>query len=347
MNTIDMSRREFLIKSSACAAVLLASPYMGSHSWAANREIPLRIAVEFNDHAASAYTAIDRKLYIEEGLNVAAYESYVTGAALAAALSRGAISAAYICLIPAINAFANGGVPIKVVCGTHLYGYGLAVNPDKIRSPEDLEKPGMRVGCLAEGTAIDTVMHRVMEQFHLDKQKVLAQTRRMGPPKAVMAVRAKQLDAVFLPEHWVTSVERYGFSMLLSAREVWPDMIGSVLIAREELIHNSPETVRKLVLATKKATTWMLANPEESAQITARHLSFENDKTGLKDLVEDRQELNIAPELVFRSMKHLEYETHINKKSVQDVIDNAARLGNINKAFPADDIMDLQFLQQS
>jgi NitT/TauT family transport system substrate-binding protein len=99
------------------------------------------MAVEFTDHAAAAYVAQDKGWFDEEGLDLSAYESYVTGMALASALARGDTEVAYMCLVPAINAYANAGVPIKIVAGTHRYGYGLVVNPDRIRDIEDLEKP--------------------------------------------------------------------------------------------------------------------------------------------------------------------------------------------------------------
>jgi len=79
---------------------------------------PMGMAVEFMDHAACAYIGKDRGWFEEEGLKLTAYESYVTGMALAAALGRGDIEVAYICLVPAINAYANAGVPLKVVAGT-------------------------------------------------------------------------------------------------------------------------------------------------------------------------------------------------------------------------------------
>ena len=92
------------------------------------------MAVEFMDHAACAYVAKDKGWFKKEGLRLSACESYVTGMALAAALARGDIQAAYICLVPAINACANAGVSIKIVAGTHRYGYGLVVNPNKVKT---------------------------------------------------------------------------------------------------------------------------------------------------------------------------------------------------------------------
>ncbi len=42
----------------------------------------------------------------------------MTGMALASAMARGDIEVAYICLVPAINVYANAEVPLKIVAGT-------------------------------------------------------------------------------------------------------------------------------------------------------------------------------------------------------------------------------------
>jgi len=348
MDTIKrtFTRRDFLVKSAVGAAALLTAPYFTVNVRAAGTGTPIRIAVEFNSHAVPAYVAIEKEFYKEAGLCYTTYASYVTGVSLAAGLTRGDVDVAYICLIPAINAHANAGVPIKVLCGTHLYGYGLAVNPEKIQSIEDLEKPGIRIGTLRQGTATDTLMHRVMEQHDLNKQTILSKVRRMNPPKSIFALRTGQLDAVFLPDHWLTMTERDGFSVKLTARDVWPNMIGSVLVAREKLIQANPDIVDKLVRATKKATVWMNENPVASADLAARYLSFEARNTPLADVLENESELRVSSASIARSMKNLEYINSIDTEQFQYTIDNAVRLGNIKKSFSADMMLDLHFLKQ-
>lgn len=347
MHQVRLNRRELLIKSAAGAAGLIAAPYLNLDVWAADQQSPIRIAVEFNSHAVPAYVAIEKKMFEAEGLHLTAYTSYVTGASLAAALTKGEIDAAYICLIPTINAYANAAVPIKIVCGTHLYGYGLAINPDKIQSVKDLERADIQVGCLREGTAADTVMHKTMERFQLDKQNILSKVRRMNPAKSVFAVKAKQLDAVFLPEHWLTMTEQFGWSVMHTAKDVWPNMIGSVLIAKDSLIKNDPSIVNNLVQATKKATDWMSRHGAESAEIAARYLSLENQNTPLAEALENANELKVSQASVERSMHNLDYLNALDAKMVQETIDNAAGLGNIKASFSAGALLDLQFLQRA
>ena len=74
--------------------------------------------VEFTNHAAAAFVAQDKDGYRAKGMNLTSYTSYVTGMALASALARRDIQVAYMCLVPAINAYANARVPIKIVAGT-------------------------------------------------------------------------------------------------------------------------------------------------------------------------------------------------------------------------------------
>ena len=306
---------------------------------------PIGMAVEFMDHAACAYIAQEKGWFEDEGLELSAYESYVTGMALAAALARGDIQVAYICLVPAISAYANAGVSIKIVAGTHKYGYALVVDPDKIKTIKDLEKPGIRIGCVREGGAVDVTLHRVIEKYQLDEGKVLSKVQRMNPPKQVLAIKIGQLDAAFLPEHHATMAEEFGFKMLLMSQDVWPQMQGSVLVVKEELIMDHPDTVRRLVKVSQRATDWANEHPNEAAEIVAEQLSATGEKIFPAEAAEVAAKLAITPEVIYRSMNRLDYTTGIDPEVVQDTIDYMAELGYIKSSFNAEDILDLRFLE--
>jgi len=311
---------------------------------AKTEEAPIGMAVEFNAHSACAYISQDKGWFEQEGLKLSAYESYATGMALAAALARGDIGVAYICLVPAINAYANAGVPIKIVAGTHKYGYGLVVNPDKIKTVNDLEKPGIRLGCIQVGGAVDVLMHKMIDKYNLDEGKILNNVQRMDPSKQVLAIKMGQLDAAFLPEHWATMAEESGFRMLLMSQDIWPEMQGSVLVVKEDLIKNHPEVVKKLVKVSQKATDWANQHPDEAAEVMARQLQAAEGKIP-SDLPAGIAQLEITPELLLKSMGRLEYTTEIDPKEVQATIDYIASLGYIKSSFKAEDILDLRFLE--
>ncbi len=313
---------------------------------AAQEETPLGMAVEFTDHAACAYISQDKGWFKEEGLNLTTYESYETGMALAAALARGDIQVAYMCLVPAIDVFANAKVPIKIIAGTHKYGYGLVVNPDKVKTIQDLEKPDIRLGCVREGGAVDVLLHKIIDKYNLKEEKIISNIRRMSPPKQILAIQSGQLDAAFLPEQWSTMAEEFGFSMLLMSQEVWPGMQGSVLVVKEELIKNHPEVVEKLVKISQKATDWINQHPQEAAEVMARQLQKAGGSLFPVEDADLVSKIEITAEVLLKSMNRLEYTTDIDPVVVQEAIDYVAQLGYIKSSFNAGDILDLSFIEE-
>lgn len=338
-----MLKRSSVLFFAGVVALTITSGCLGKKD-----EKPVGMAVEFMDHAACSYIAQHKGWFGEEGLELSAYESYVTGMALASALVRGDIQVAYVCLIPAINAYANTGVPITIVAGTHKYGYSLVVDPDKVKSVNDLEKPGIRIGCVREGGAVDVLLHRFAEEHHLNKKRILANLQRMNPPMQVMAARTGRLDAAFIPEHHASVAEEYGFELFIKSRDIWPEMQGSVLVVKNDLIDSNPEVVRKLVKVTQRATDWAKQNKEEAASIVAGELQAARGKVFPARVTRVLTEESITSGVMYRSMweaDRLEFTTGIDPEMVQDIIDYLAGLGYIKESFPADEILDLRFLE--
>ncbi len=325
-------------------AGLLIFVYFGGG--AAQEETPLGMAVEFTDHAACAYISQDKGWFEEEGLSITTYESYETGMALAAALARGDIQVAYMCLVPAIDVFANAKVPIKIIAGTHKYGYGLVVNPDKVKTIQDLEKPDIRLGCVREGGAVDVLLHKIIDKYNLKEEKIISNIRRMSPPKQILAIQSGQLDAAFLPEQWSTMAEEFGFRMLLMSQEVWPEMQGSVLVVKEELIKNHPDLVKKLVRVSQRATNWANQYREEAAEVVARQLQKAGGSLFPVEDADLVSKIEITLKVLLKSMNRLEYTININPLIVQETINYVANLGYIKSSFQAEDILDLSFIEE-
>jgi len=324
------------------AGLLILIPLGGC---APKEEASVHMAVEFVDHAACAHIARSQGWFEAEGLKVTAFENYITGMALATALGRGDINAAYICLIPAICAYANGKVPLKVVAGTHKYGYGLLVDPNKVRSVEDLEKPEIRLACAREGSPIDAVMHKMIDEYQLDEDKILNKVQRMPPPKVLLALKMGQLDAGFCCEQFPTMGEELGFKELFSAEDVWPEMQGSVLIVTDDLIRNHPDIVRKLVKVTQRGTRYIHEYPEDAATIVAGELTVVGKEVFPPKMGGIAAGLEVTPGAILKSLTtEMECTTNVDPAMVQEEIDYLAKLGYI-KSFNAEDILDLSFLE--
>jgi len=305
---------------------------------------PIGMAVEFTDHAACAHIAKNKGWFKEAGLNVTSFDNYLTGMALAAGLARGDINVAYMCLIPAISAYANGKVPLKVVAGTHKYGYGLLVDPKKITTVSDLEKPGIRIGCPREGSSVDVLLHKMIDKYDLNERNVLGKIRRMPPSKVFLALKMGKLDAGFCCEQFPTMGEALGFKVLLTSQDLWPEMQGSVLIVKEELLRDHPEIVNTLVAVTKRGIQYIHQHPDDAATIAAQELSVNGGRVCPLGIGKNTADPDITPEIISRSLTtRMKFTTDIDPVKVQGYIDYMAKLGYL-KRFNAEEILDLRFL---
>ena len=312
----------------------------------ANDSTKINIAVEFVTHAASAHIAKSKNWYKEAGLNVKSFDSYVNGMALGAALSRGEADAAYICLSPAINAYANARVPLKIVSGLHLYGYSLVVNPKKIKKVEDLNNPKFNIGVVRAGSGADGMFNKMVEKYKLDRS-IYKRVKRMPPAHLLLALKNGQLDAAAMPEQYPSMAQEAGFKELVSAQDVWPQMEGSVLIVTQELLDKNPQAVKKLVQITKRGINFIYSNPKEAVFIVNKHLNIEGQKLYPGHLKKKGKVKDVltSENSVRNSLYNKLVNTHkIDSKNVQEAIDNLARWGYIKKSFPASEILDLRFI---
>lgn len=302
------------------------------------REVPTSIAVEFNNHAASAYVAHAKGWFEAEGLGLLPiFQIYESGTAIAIALARGDIQIAYMGLTGAILSYARG-VPITVVAGVHQYGYGLVVRPE-IKDVEDLNN--MTVGSLREGTVTDLLLNIIIEKYNLKNITV----SRMSPSEAVIALTSGQLAAALIPEQHATVAESKGFPMLVKSQDLWPDMQGDVLVVRTKLMEENSDLVATLVEVTHRATAWINEHPVETAEIMAGQLQVAGQELYPVKEITVTTNFQITPEIISRSMQRIKYTTDINPAVVQEMIDFMVNLGYIKSEFKAADILNLRYLQ--
>lgn len=299
----------------------------------------LNAAVEYTDHAASFYYAQGKNLFQENNININDVKVYASGVGVAAAFTKGGFDFSYMCLIPAIYTYANGGVPIKIIAGTHKDGYGLVVNSAKIKNLRDLEKSDIKIANGPKGTPTDFLQMLLIEKENLDSEKVMANTVRMNAAKQLMALRNGIVDAVFVPEHFAAMAASFpGMTMLTSSRDIWPDMQGSVMVVTNDLLQTKPEVVAKLKEINKKSIDMINENPQEAAAIVARNLNI-NQGMVKEETQSLEANLEVTTEIVSKSMTNLRSTPDINLQDVQAVIDKMHALGYINKTFDAAEIM--------
>ena len=218
-------------------------------------------------------------------------------------------------------------------------------NPRRIKAVEDLQNRDIRIGCVREGGAADVLLRRIIDIYHLEREKILPRIRRMNPPEQVIAMRLGQLDAAVLPEHHATMVEGFGFKMILTSEDIWPHMQGSVLAVKGKLIGERPDVVHTIFKVCQRATLWINEHPDEAAELVAQRLRVTAGEVFPLNKALIVSQLTITRQDMTRSMERLFYSTGIDPEMVQTTIDYLRSLGYIKREIRSEDILDLRYLR--
>ncbi len=282
------------------------------------------MAVEFNDHSAAAWISLKKGFFEEVGLNISSLASFRTGIALAAALNKDNIQAAWICLGPALVAI-DRGVPVEVVSLTHLHGYAVLVRPGSgVKKISDLKEKTVAVP--GPGSPTWLLLRIVMERCNLSEDEI--QIKKMPPDMGVNALLLGLVDAAALPEPYVSIAESKGARILVRSQDIWPNMPGSVLIVKKSFLSRHPGAVEKLVKANMVGVKFIREHFNEAASIVAESLGIEEP-------------------VVRRSMHFLSYDWKVNLSEVERYVDLLRKYGAIKGDFELNEIVNLSFIEKA
>jgi NitT/TauT family transport system substrate-binding protein len=162
----------------------------------------------------------------------------------------------------------------------------------------------------------------------------------MPPSKLLLSLTSGQIDAAFMPEQFPSMAEAAGFRELVSARDLWPGMQGSVLVVTDSFLAAHPEAVEKLVAITRRGVAYINEQPESAARIVAEELNATGRDIFPMGVTGGQGALAVTPGVIEKSLGGKMVNTwRIDTEAVQQAIDYAARLGYIRKAFPAEKIL--------
>ncbi len=271
------------------------------------------LGVEFNTHATPIWIALNKNLFSKYGLHVSKVLKFKTGLELAAAFARGEVQAGWACLGPALMIIAKG-VPIKIVAKVHNYGYALVVNPRKVKSIKDLN--GKVVYAPGKGSPCYLLLLKIEKKYGVK----FAAIKFMKPPTALAALLSGEIEAAAIPEPYCSVAQYKGLKVLVRASDVWPDMPGSFLVVTESLLKKHPDVVKKLVEVTDAGIRILKSNMTYAAQV-------------------DSKVLGIPFKVALQSIRHLQWNTTISIKAIQQYINFMYEHGILKKKLNASDIV--------
>ena len=125
----------------------------------------------------------------------------------------------------------------------------------------------------------------------------------MPPSKVFLGLKMGKLDAGFCCEQFPAMGEALGFNVLLAAQDLWPDMQGSVLIVKEDLLNDHPEIVSALVEVTARGIQYIHQHPDEAARIAAHELTITGGKVFPLSMGKNAADLDITPKISNRFLE--------------------------------------------
>jgi NitT/TauT family transport system substrate-binding protein len=125
----------------------------------------------------------------------------------------------------------------------------------------------------------------------------------MNPPDMASALSSGSLDAYFVGEPFAAQTLKSGTSdLLLYVENTWPGFICNLLVVKQKLIEEDPQTVSTLVRGAARAGIWAQKDPSAAARIASSYWGQPADlieyalNTPINRIVFDRF-LPIEPEI--------------------------------------------------
>jgi NitT/TauT family transport system substrate-binding protein len=244
----------------------------------------VRIGYFGNVTHATALVGNEKGFFQKElGATQARYAIFNAGPSEIEALNSGSIDIGWIGPSPAINGYAKArGKNLRIIGGSASGGVKLVVNPEKIRSIEDVE--GKRIATPQLGNTQDVAfLNWAAEQgWKVDPQSgkgdvtVVRSDNKVTPD----AYKAGSIDGAWVPEPTASKLVAEGGKVLLDEASLWPDekfVITNVIVS-QTFLEKHPKVVEAVLRASVETNKWIKANPEEAKAAANRQLAADTGK---------------------------------------------------------------------
>ncbi|MFJ7070464.1 aliphatic sulfonate ABC transporter substrate-binding protein [Streptomyces sp. NPDC101115] len=185
------------------------------------------------------------------------------------ALNAGSIDIGFIGPSPAINGYTKSkGTNLRIVAGSASGGVKLVVNPDRIKSLDDVK--GKRIATPQLGNTQDVAfLNWVSEKgWKVDSQSgkgdvsVLRTDNKITPD----AYKSGSIDGAWVPEPTASKLVSEGGKVLLDESDLWPGkqfVITNVIVSQKFLAEH-PDVVEAVLRGSVKTNAWITANSDRA-----------------------------------------------------------------------------------
>jgi len=270
------------------------------------------------------YVAKEKGYFKEEGLDIEAV-SMAGGADIAPAVASGALNIGWSNIGSIILAHVKNfdfqyiiGGSFKNLGGPDFQEF-LVSSDSTITKPKDLE--GKKMAIPTAGRLMDLLFNEWSAKNGVDVKKI--QIVEVPSPQMEAALKNKQIDGGVFNEPYVALTLAHGVGKVFDASPfdaVAKKYMVSSWFVKKSWSDANPQIVLSFKKAIEKSTKYINEHSEELNGIVARNTKI--DKTIIGKMIQPR------------------FDTVISKNDIQPIIDGFAKYKFIDKAFPAQEIVD-------
>ncbi|MCO4697837.1 aliphatic sulfonate ABC transporter substrate-binding protein [Streptomyces sp. RO-S4] len=185
------------------------------------------------------------------------------------ALNAGSIDIGWIGPSPSINGYTKSqGKNLRIISGSASGGVKLVVNPDKIKTLDDLK--GRKIATPQLGNTQDVAfLHWIAEKgWKVDAQSgkgdvsVVRSDNKITPD----AYRSGSVDGAWVPEPTASKLVADGAKVLLDESDIWPDkkFVITNIIVSQTFLKEHPDVVEAVLRGSVRTNEWINANPDQA-----------------------------------------------------------------------------------
>ncbi|GAA3084030.1 aliphatic sulfonate ABC transporter substrate-binding protein [Streptomyces rectiviolaceus] len=205
----------------------------------------------------------------ELGATKAKYTQFNAGPSEIEALNSKSIDIGWIGPSPAINGYTKSqGKNLRIIGGSASGGVKLVVNPDKIKSLDDVK--GKKIATPQLGNTQDVAFLNWIKEkgWKVDAESgkgdvsVVRTDNKITPD----AYRSGSIDGAWVPEPTASKLVAEGGKAILDEADLWPDkkFVITNIIVSQDFLKEHPKVVEAVLRGSVKTNQWIKDNPEKA-----------------------------------------------------------------------------------
>ncbi|MFF4387566.1 MULTISPECIES: ABC transporter substrate-binding protein [unclassified Streptomyces] len=210
-------------------------------------------------------------------------QSFNAGPSEIEALNGGSLDIGFIGPSPSINGYVKSkGSNLRIISGSASGGVKLVVNPDKIKTLDDLK--GKKIATPQKGNTQDVAfLNWISEKgWKVDPESGKGDVSVVRTDNKVTPDAFKQgsIDGAWVPEPTASKLVSDGGSVLLDETSLWPDkkFVITNIIVSQKFLKEHPDVVEAVLRGTVKTNEWIHANQDKAKASANARLEAEGGK---------------------------------------------------------------------